>query len=411
MVQSEEVGAFGQYDEEVHFGLDEIFYSRTDRRGVIDMGNSVFRRVSGYSWDELIGAPHKIVRHPDMPKAAFRIVWNRLLDGYPVGAYVKNRAKDGRYYWVFAIIQPLGEGFLSVRIKPTSPLFETVKSVYAAVLAREKDEGLDPGQSAEILIGILEGAGFTGYLDFMTQAMGQELAARDAATGANQISARLGDLLQVAKSLTAAAEEQQALKETFDALQLVPNNIRIVAAQLEKAGGPITAISENYRIASSNILSALEAFAGSHGNLCTQMARTVSSGAFLMGCAEVQSELVRQFRAEIASDCVEHKDEEMTLLEELEEDCLARAQASLSDAVTVAGRLATTGRDLRRVVLGLDTIKIMGRVECARLGANGAGLSATIENLDRYHVDIRSRLETFIRLSERICESARRSAA
>src|SRR5664279_2239091 len=85
--------------EEGLIGQDELFFSTTDRRGVIRAGNSVFVRVSHYSLEELIGSPHSLVRHPDMPAGAYRLMWDRLLAGRPMGAYVKNLAKDGSHYW------------------------------------------------------------------------------------------------------------------------------------------------------------------------------------------------------------------------------------------------------------------------------------------------------------------------
>ena len=91
---------------EAPFGLGEVFFSRTDQRGVIKTGNYVFKRVSNYEWEELIGAPHKIIRHPDMPKAVFWLLWDAIAKGKPVGAYVKNRAKDGLHYWVYACVVP-----------------------------------------------------------------------------------------------------------------------------------------------------------------------------------------------------------------------------------------------------------------------------------------------------------------
>lgn len=96
-------------DVEVPFTFEELFFSRTNWRGVILAGNSVFQRVSLYSWDELIQKPHNVIRHPDMPKGVFWLLWDTIKKGEPVGAYVKNRAKDGRYYWVFAIVTPIGE--------------------------------------------------------------------------------------------------------------------------------------------------------------------------------------------------------------------------------------------------------------------------------------------------------------
>ncbi len=90
-------------DLEVPFDFDELFFSRTDKRGKIRSGNSVFHRISRFEWDELLGKPHNVIRHPDMPRGVFWLMWERIRRGLPTSAYVKNRAKDGRHYWVYAI--------------------------------------------------------------------------------------------------------------------------------------------------------------------------------------------------------------------------------------------------------------------------------------------------------------------
>ncbi|HPE46849.1 MAG TPA: PAS domain-containing protein [Hyphomonas sp.] len=96
---------------ESRFEFNELFFSRTDESGIIKFGNSVFQRVSVYEWDELLNKPHKIIRNPDTPRAVFRLLWDSIKSGSPIGAYVKNRAKDGRYYWVFAIVTPVEGGY------------------------------------------------------------------------------------------------------------------------------------------------------------------------------------------------------------------------------------------------------------------------------------------------------------
>ena len=82
--------------------LDKYKYimSRTDTKGIINYGNDYFFEISGYSQDELLGQPHNIIRHPDMPKIIFQLMWDRLQEGKTIYAVVKNLAKDGRYYWV-----------------------------------------------------------------------------------------------------------------------------------------------------------------------------------------------------------------------------------------------------------------------------------------------------------------------
>lgn len=107
-------------DEEVKFGADEELVSTTDQQGVITYANEAFCRVAGYSSEELIGQHHNIVRHPDMPKAAFKDLWAKLKAGQHWRGAVKNRCKDGRYYWVDAFVTPVFEndrciGYQSVR--------------------------------------------------------------------------------------------------------------------------------------------------------------------------------------------------------------------------------------------------------------------------------------------------------
>ena len=113
---------------EVPLNPSEIIVSRSDGRGVVLSGNAVFQRMTGRSWDELLGAPHKVIRHPDMPKAVFHLMWARLQAGLPIGAYVKNRDKAGGYYWVFAVIAPTQDGYISVRIKPMGPMRSKVEA-------------------------------------------------------------------------------------------------------------------------------------------------------------------------------------------------------------------------------------------------------------------------------------------
>lgn len=102
----------------------EFIYSRTDLKGVIVEANEAFARISGFEREELIGKPHNIVRHPDMPEAAYADLWVDLKAGRPWRGIVKNRRKDGGYYWVEANVTPVRDGtriigFQSVRNRPT----------------------------------------------------------------------------------------------------------------------------------------------------------------------------------------------------------------------------------------------------------------------------------------------------
>jgi len=81
---------------------DELIISRTDLKGIITYANETFASISGYTPEELVGQPHNILRHPDMPKSAFRHLWETLKAGKAWEGYIKNRRKDDGYYWVYA---------------------------------------------------------------------------------------------------------------------------------------------------------------------------------------------------------------------------------------------------------------------------------------------------------------------
>jgi PAS domain S-box-containing protein len=91
---------------EIPVPSDKFLISKTDTKGIITYANPIFCEVAGYTEEELIGKPHNIVRHPDMPRTIFKILWDTIQKGEEIFAYVKNMTKDGSYYWVFAHVTP-----------------------------------------------------------------------------------------------------------------------------------------------------------------------------------------------------------------------------------------------------------------------------------------------------------------
>ncbi len=111
-------------DEEVPYPDGRLIVSRTDLKGVITHANQAFIDMSAYNEEELVGAPHSILRHPDVPSVIFKDLWDTVQSGKPWYGYVKNLRKDGRYYWVYASVNPCyidGElvAYTSVRRKPS----------------------------------------------------------------------------------------------------------------------------------------------------------------------------------------------------------------------------------------------------------------------------------------------------
>ena len=157
--------------------VGEVFFSRTDPKGGSLSGNEVFRRVTDYAWDDLIGASHALTRHPDMPRGIHWLLWQRLSRGEPLGIYLKNRAQDGLWYWVFAILTPVEGGFLSVQFKPTSPMLVLIRQEYADLLALEGEQALTPDASGAAFLVRLADLGYASYERFMAQALAGEITA------------------------------------------------------------------------------------------------------------------------------------------------------------------------------------------------------------------------------------------
>ncbi|KJE33956.1 chemotaxis protein [Thalassospira sp. HJ] len=91
---------------ERHFKPDELIVSKTDLKGHITYANEVFLRLSDYSEGDVLGKPHALIRHPDMPRCIFKLLWDRISSGHEIFAYVVNMASNGDHYWVYAHVTP-----------------------------------------------------------------------------------------------------------------------------------------------------------------------------------------------------------------------------------------------------------------------------------------------------------------
>ncbi len=148
---------------------DDFIVSMTDTKGRITYGNRIFIEFSGYSEQELLGAQHNIIRHPDMPRAVFKLLWDKIQNKEECFAYVKNMSKDGGFYWVFTNVTPTFDprgditGYFSVRRKPKMSGIQAVTPLYAAMLEAERKAG--PANAIEastkILVDLLKEKGMS----------------------------------------------------------------------------------------------------------------------------------------------------------------------------------------------------------------------------------------------------------
>lgn len=127
-------------NQEIIFPEDKILTSKTDTKGIITYVNTLFCDISGYKESELIGQQHNIIRHPDMPRVIFKLLWDALENKREFNTYIKNLTKDGNYYWVFANVTPNVSpdneilGYYSVRRKPDPEKLSFFKNLYSELL-------------------------------------------------------------------------------------------------------------------------------------------------------------------------------------------------------------------------------------------------------------------------------------
>lgn len=150
------------------FDVDEIIVSKTDTKGIITYANEVFCRISGYREEEILGRPHNMVRHPEMPRAIFKLLWDTIGSGHEIFAYVVNLASDGSHYWVLAHVTPsFGAdggivGYHSNRRCPDRGAVAKARSLYADLCAVERRHA-DPREavaaSTDALRAHLDGLG------------------------------------------------------------------------------------------------------------------------------------------------------------------------------------------------------------------------------------------------------------
>jgi PAS domain S-box-containing protein len=130
--------------EERLLAADEMIVSKTDLKGVITYANQPFCRMAAMPEEELIGQPHNIIRHPDMPRCVFKLLWDTLATREEVFAYVLNLAADGAHYWVFAHVTPTYDragqviGYHSNRRCPDRQAITTVSGLYAQLKSEEQ---------------------------------------------------------------------------------------------------------------------------------------------------------------------------------------------------------------------------------------------------------------------------------
>lgn len=431
---------------ERRFGIEELFFSTTDVKGIIQSGNRVFGRVAAYTEDELVGAPHNIIRHPEMPRCVFGLLWDTIAAGDTIAAYVLNRAKTGEPYWVMATVVPCDGGFLSVRLKPSTPFFETAKAVYEQLRALERELGGEReidrkramAASAQRLAEILAGAGFADYASFMHVALTAELRNRAALTGEQTrvqcsahgplrtirsscdsidgfldglFGAKLDGYEMLHRELTTKSDYVLELAES---LRMFSVNALLASTKLGSDGIVIRAVADIMRSSSDGIRTLIRALAeqlaGAEGLL--------AAVGFRVSVAKLQSQMASAFVEELVEDGVgtaafEHDREircrDLVRIAGCLDDSLRHLRRGLDDLDLHLGRVARSIERLEDDIKVMRALEVNGRIEAARL--SGAGDIVFLFNDIRMQIKTaRDELEAFAAVTQRGRQTASRSA-
>lgn len=316
-------------DEEVAFQLNDIFVSKTDKKGILQYGNQIFNRLSGYTEEELIGSPHNIIRHADMPRTIFKLFWSYLKDNKTVFAYIKNQAKSGRFYWVMAAAIPTSDGYFSVRIKPHCGLLSEIEPLYKEILSVEKDKGTETAH--QLFHARLNQLGFSSYNEFMIHAVTEELSSHEealASVGYNPLGLRknasttLKNLFEMQSRIlntkavyansVAELNKYKNFKEdshslickimkSLPQLEHLSINMSISANKLGKQGSTLAVVSTYFDQTAKQVVSLLGQIENSFTNVSDKLSTIMTNSS----CSRLMIEMIGQYLNEAQSEIAE----------------------------------------------------------------------------------------------------------
>ena len=366
------------------FEISEMFFSRTDSQGRILSGNKVFQRVSGYEWAEMVNKPHNMIRHPDMPKGVFHLFWSCLLQKKPVGAYVKNKAQDGGIYWVFALAVPLADGYLSVRIKPSSPSFNAAQSIYKELLLFEATTKTSPEKSHQELLKYIQKSGYKDYPHFMRECLLEELKAREVACGKGELKTfRVLELLKNASEAgLALARESQRIAASHKKNKFLPLNLEITSSSLsaENAVASLSVVASSYQKLMGEVQVEIEKFTLSAADVVALL----EENQFLMSARHLLSAIVAFFKTELNDGTQIDIPGETQRLVTVADEYQFKAQESVVAVLKSLQQFSMVCASMRSSITGLEIMRLTGKIEAARIGSASEEISIIIDQLKKF---------------------------
>ncbi|MFO0941875.1 MAG: PAS domain-containing protein [Pirellulales bacterium] len=398
------------------FRIEELFFSTTDSKGIIESGNTVFSRVSGYQYEKMVGKPHNLIRHPDMPRTVFKLLWDYLHAKKPIVAYVKNLAINGHYYWVLALVTPLNDGYLSVRFKPSSPLFPVVEEIYKELRSIEtcfgdfgtqRQDGMRV--ATERLVEILQSHGYENYDQFMAEVLRVELKSRDAILselgltsipsnaycGTSELGLTLSSVFVEGQALNAntmrlferiddfiGLSEQLEKDATFvlslaHSLQLISLNASVESAKIRGCVPSLGVIAEHLGQTSREVTVQVNLLREQIHKLIPELSKI----GFGLAASRLQVEMLTSFSAEFidrlnsagqATDSLymRHATPMIKSLQTAFRQTFHQVASELEAVERPLLDLGNASEELRKTILTLSFSQLVGTVEATALGSS-----------------------------------------
>lgn len=345
--------------QESHFDYTELFYSKTDQLGKISSGNSVFCRVGEFSLEEMLNKPHNIIRHPDMPKAVFKLLWGYLKNNKPIGAFVKNRSKTGKFYWVFALAMPIRDEYISVRIKPSGELLEIISSVYSLVRDKEIKEGMSTDASLELLQEKLKELGFATYDQFMSHAIFDQISLRIKILG-QAFPAILQEAMEIKNKSSSIIGITQKILEAFKKSQFIPLNLELFSQKQEKQTQTISVVASQYQKTTTEISEKITKFQTMTSEVMTKITE--------MQFYTCLSNLLVEMRTFIVLDTSNRNlENEVNIINEVKNNYDTISKNYITSTIQIMNDFISICKELNSLGVGLEFIRLVGKIELARI--------------------------------------------
>lgn len=400
---------------EVPFPQGCYIVSRTDLKGIITYGNDTFVDISGFSREELIGKNHNLVRHPDMPPQAFAWLWDTIKDGRPWRGIVKNRRKNGDYYWVDALVVPVRKdnrtiGYMSVRTAPTKqqiaavePLYRQLKqgkaslptpSVLSRISIRTKLNGL--------VIGLLVVQGLGVVINLLGASWGLSHAAIDLSlpllgisgiaagiwlmmiqnqvmTGIGGIIDRLDHIAQGDLTDPIPIDRLDELGKLNDALVTMQTHLKTMMAEIAEAAEQVGGHADTLNAEMKQTSKATDTQSGAVSSIAAAVEQLVASVHEIADSAEQATQTVEASRgllSEAAKRMVESQEASKNVVATV--NSAGQTMAELFKSISDIGRISQA---IKGIAEQTNLLALNAAIEAARAGESGRGFAVVADEV------------------------------